>query len=58
MKYDYKHYLKYRRKMKAQLKADGDGGQPVSYKMWKIVQPIADSVIGKVNNIIDKQKIK
>jgi len=50
-KYNKKEYLKYVRG----FKKDGIGdARPISYKTWKWIQPIADQVVGKVNNIIKK----
>jgi len=40
--YSRREYNKYKRKQK----------QPVSYKLWRQVQPIADIAIGDANKII------
>ena len=49
MKYNYKNYLKYRKTIDRKI------GKPLPYKKWLILQPIADSVIGKVNRIINSK---
>jgi hypothetical protein len=54
MKYDKKEYEKYRK----EIEKNGEvGDKPISFKMWKVMQPIADKVMGKANKIINK-KIK
>lgn len=51
MKYTRKEYKKYCQEVDSKI------GKPVSFEMWKVVQPIGDSIIGKANRII-KNSIK
>lgn len=48
-KYNKKEYLKYVKKSKLTCK---EGERPTSFEKWKVMQPIADGVVGKVNKII------
>jgi len=51
MKYTYKEYLKYAREIKK------EGLNPITFKLWKIAQPVADKVVGKANKIINKARL-
>ena len=55
MRYTKKEYLKYKKAVEKAHKLDGV--KPISYKMWKVTQPIADSIVGKANKIIKRQSI-
>ncbi len=49
MKYNKREYLKYVKDIQLTLKK---GERPISFEKWKIVQPVADRIINKVNKII------
>ena len=49
-RYTKKEYKKYCQEVKI--------GNPVSFEMWKVVQPIGDNISGKVNYIITKNSKK
>lgn len=55
MKYNKIKYFQYIDNIKKTLKA---GESPISFKKWKIVQPVADNIIGNTNDIIANGKIK
>lgn len=46
IKYTKKEYQEYVGSL------DKNIGKPVSFEMWKKVQPIADGIVGKANKII------
>ena len=50
-KYNKKEYKKYVKEIE-EMKNDGS---PISFEKWRILQPIADSVINKANKIINKK---
>ena len=52
-KYTKKNYLLYVKNLKC-----GKNERPISFEKWKIVQPITDNMVGKVNQIIKSQNNK
>jgi len=53
MKYSKVEYLKYVKEFKKE-----ENCRPISYKTWKVMQPIADKVVGRANQIIKRSSIK
>ncbi len=49
-RYSKREYEKYK------TKVDKTIGKAISFEKWKVIQPIADSIIGKTNKIIIKNK--